>query len=218
MLSETLNATVKNLNSLNNAEKTRNLYIRKKDYEERLLKLANDYKERIDWIKRAESVGFTKSSSLLKSCQAGHNELIALVRELNGENNTYESSKLDPFRTDIRNLSGNIESDWAEYYKETISPTIKLLNVIEQLEPGKTQRYKRILEDSKKWTVELDSNRVVETKITADALVRDLNLNDAVRTFLLKVNKRIAHLDDIDEEVSEWIRENGFERKFRISF
>ena len=218
MLSETLNTTVQNLNLLNNAERTRTLYNRKKEYERHLLKLANEYKQRIDWIKRAESADFTKSSSLLKSCQVSHNELIALVRELNGDNNTYESSKLDPFRTDIQNLSRCIESDWAEYYKETISPTIKLLNVIEQLEPGKTQRYKKILEDNKKWTVELDSNRVVETKRTADALVRDLNLNDAIRTFLLKVNKRMATLDDIDEEVSEWIRENGFERKFRINF
>ena len=51
----------------------------------------------------------------------------------------------------------------------------------------------------------------------ANRLVEDLQLNDNIREFLIRVTARRATLADMDQEVYDWLMGNGFARKVRIS-
>jgi hypothetical protein len=52
----------------------------------------------------------------------------------------------------------------------------------------------------------------------ANRLIEDLQLNDNIREFLIRLTARNATLANMDQEVYDWLMENGFAHKVRILF
>ena len=49
-------------------------------------------------------------------------------------------------------------------------------------------------------------------------MIQSLNLDDGIISFLTKMNTGQATIDDLNEVVLEWIRQEGLESRIRLKF
>jgi len=119
-------------------------------------------------------------------------------------------------------IGESLNSTWKRYVEEKIGAvknTIDLLtNIIGDTEEVATLR--TLLNTLSQERAASDrAMRCLERYLEgANRLVEDLQLNDNIREFLIRLTARNATLANMDQEVYEWLMENGFAHKVRISF
>lgn len=115
-----------------------------------------------------------------------------------------------------------LSSTWKRYLEEKIGAvknTIALLaNIIGDTEDVATLR--TLLNTLNQEIPASDrAMRCLERYLEgANRLIDDLQLNENIREFLIRLTGRNATLANMDREVYDWLMENGFAHKVRISF
>lgn len=130
---------------------------------------------------------------------------------VNQETVTSISQKNELIVTTMGNL-------WQSFYRDNINNTIGLLNIVRATNP-------KVI-DSCIYEINLAANlpnkaatikNLKKQLTTANQIIDNLKLNDAIIEFLKKINSGNATILDLNEQVLVWIKEEQLENKIKLS-
>lgn len=130
---------------------------------------------------------------------------------VNQETVTSISQKNELIVTTMGNL-------WQSFYRDNTNNTIGLLNIVRATNP-------KVI-DSCIYEINLAANLPNKAVIiknlkkqltTANQIIDNLKLNDAIIEFLKKINSGNATILDLNEQVLVWIKEEQLENKIKLS-
>lgn len=173
-----------------------------------------EMEEQINWIKNFQSV--TELSVDLKLKQIGQKHLNEIEKSVRGlkDFNTVISIKSE-FKKEFSKL---LDNTWNSYYKDRIDQTVKTLEFVSDLDKSQIQPLMNILKNSKKRPGTKTEIKVVITTLDkAEAVIKNLNLNDEIKLFLRKLRNRQATLESLTPEISNWLKENNLFRVIKLS-
>jgi hypothetical protein len=148
--------------------------------------------------------------------------IIDMLNKLNKDIDKIDDVKL----TDINiikdnaiNLDGKIKINWQDYMKEKNEDILDSLILLEKLvdKVQILQLKTAINKISKDWPVTKDFlNKYNDAIHESTQLINGLNVTDNVREFLLLVTKGEATLEDIDENIFDWLKKHNLIEKMKI--
>lgn len=130
---------------------------------------------------------------------------------VNQETVTSISQKNELIVTTMGNL-------WQSFYRDNTNNTIGLLNIVRATNP-------KVI-DSCIYEINLAANlpnkaatikNLKKQLTTANQIIDNLKLNDAIIEFLKKINSGNATILDLNEQVLVWIKEEQLENKIKLS-
>lgn len=120
---------------------------------------------------------------------------------------------------EITQIHEEMDSLWSDFYNIKTGQTISMLRVLEKVNPQKTRLCIDKIESGKKWSgTYSNKERMEEGLKNANEIITSLNVNSEIVDFLQKMNRKEATLQDIDEKILEWIRDNELEKNICLSF
>lgn len=130
---------------------------------------------------------------------------------VNQETVTSISQKNELIVTTMGNL-------WQSFYRDNTNNTIGLLNIVQATNP-------KVIDsciDGISSAANLPNKAVIIKNLkkqltTANQIIDNLKLNDAIIEFLKKINSRNATILDLNEQVLVWIKEEQLENKIKLS-
>lgn len=119
----------------------------------------------------------------------------------------------------FKNLQGNMKKEWASQYTNVTGATINTLEALKGIEPEKVTQCLQKIQTATNWELGETNYKSLITGIeSAETLITGLGLDDEIIMFLTKTNSNKATLEDLNEKVLTWIKDEKLEKKIRISF
>lgn len=148
--------------------------------------------------------------------------IIDLLNKLNSDTDKIEDVRL----TDINiikdnsiNLNGFIKMDWQDYMREKNEDILDSLVLLEKIvDKVQILQLKTMINKiSNDWPVTIDLlNKYNEAINESTQLIDGLNVTDNVKRFLLRVTKGEATLEDVDENIFDWLKKHNLIGKMKI--
>lgn len=182
----------------------------------------NDFSKSVDYICNEvdELVNARKITSFLPE-QNVIQEIEVILDTLSGFNDDApaDANDIKKLEKGIARIQEEVESLWRDFYNEKTSQTISLLRILENASPQKTRLCIDKIESGKKWPgTDSSKERMVEGLKNANEIITSLNVNSEIVEFLQKMNRREATLQDIDEKILDWLKDNALEKNIRLTF
>ena len=164
---------------------------------------------------------YAKEESDFKESQEELNNLsnlLVICKDMvnTGYVNATDTAKINSLN---RLYKEELQEEWKEYYVNTTSAIEEILNVTQNFTGSET---KSLINDIKNAS-ELKNDRYVIGKMMlaiekSNEIIEQLELNDTIIDFLKKMLNNTASLDDLNDEVEEWIMKENMKRKIKLSF
>ena len=204
------------MNHLKKKEQERNDIEKLKEYQVKFQSLVNDVNQLIENISYLKNVfDFVVDEKLLEQLFEFVTKLDCMTN-LNNLSDTFLTEKIEDYKT-IRQAINKI---WFSFRSKNILVNIQsTLNIVKKMNPDQVSIYLDHLKLANKVDVKHEElikfyNAVEESK----DFINGLNMKPEVVDFLGKMNNGKARFGDLNEDVILWIKENGLERKIKLSF
>lgn len=129
------------------------------------------------------------------------------------------SEEVSNAETLFKTLQGNMKKEWASKYTIVTGATVNTLEALKGIEPEKVDQCLKKIQVAANWNLgEANYETLIAGIDSAELLIKGLGLEDEIILFLKKTNSNKATLEDLNEKVLKWIKEENLEKKIRISF
>ena len=122
----------------------------------------------------------------------------------------------------INNYKKQLKRLWEEYVNEKTSEIINTLKNIKMLfsNPREIKKLiKKTDELKNKWPLkETDLNKLEEISKEGNKIINSLNVNNEIQNFLNLVSNGDAQISDLSPQIIEWLENNNFDDKLKITF
>lgn len=116
-------------------------------------------------------------------------------------------------------LQGIMKKEWAKQYADFTGATVSTLEAIKGIAPDRVNDCLEKIKPAKVWELDVKKfEKMSESLKDADRLIAGLGLDDEIIAFLQNTNCGKATLQDLNDKVLTWIRNEKLEQKIRISF
>jgi len=157
------------------------------------------------------------SFSLQSNTAAGLRDL------MNYSKTTFDNAKAvnpTPFKQKADAFVETIEKEWETFYRAKNSELINGLNIIVLVHstPTVVKSCISAVNKCEKWPLSQESiDSYKEARQKADDLLKEMNFDDEIRDFLIKVRDKKATLTDITPSILEWIQSENISDKVSLS-
>ncbi len=127
-----------------------------------------------------------------------------------------------------RKVNPNLAKEWKTYYQKKTKSSLSKLNTLGKLadSPDMIESIRTNISNGSEWAGLSLADDGVHTRLSLfkdsidkiDELEEDLNLNDEIKAFIVKVTNRKARITDISPAIIEWIQKENLDEKFVINF
>lgn len=119
----------------------------------------------------------------------------------------------------FKTLQSRMKKEWSKQYADLTGATVSTLEAIRGIDPDNVGSCLRKIQPAENWDLDVERYQTMHNGLNeADHLIMELGLDDEIITFLQNTNSGRATLQDLNDKVLAWIRDEQLERKIRISF
>lgn len=119
----------------------------------------------------------------------------------------------------FKNLQSSMKKEWSKQYVDLTGATVSTLEAIRGIDPDNVGSCLQKIQLAKNWDLNVERYQTMHNGLNeADHLIMELGLDNEIITFLQNTNSGRATLQDLNDKVLAWIRDEQLERKIRISF
>ena len=119
----------------------------------------------------------------------------------------------------FKTLQSSMKKEWSKQYADLTSATVSTLEAIRGIDPDNVGRCLQKIQPAENWDLDVERYKTMHNGLNeADYLIMELGLDDEIIAFLQNTNSGRATLQDLNDKVLAWIRDEQLERKIRISF
>ena len=132
----------------------------------------------------------------------------------------------------FKTLQSSMKKEWSKQYADLTSATVSTLEAIRgSIKTGRKSSNSYIpfldnvgrclqkIQPAENWDLDVERYKTMHNGLNeADYLIMELGLDDEIIAFLQNTNSGRATLQDLNDKVLAWIRDEQLERKIRISF
>lgn len=116
-------------------------------------------------------------------------------------------------------LQNTMKKEWAKQYAECTGAAVSTLEAINGIAPDRVNVCLEKIKSAEVWELNVKNfEKMSEGLDDADQLIISLGLDDEIIVFLQNTNLGRATLQDLNDKVLTWIRNEELEEKIRISF
>lgn len=129
---------------------------------------------------------------------------------------TVDINTINTKEKEVRNL---LQYEWNSYYIDETSSVEDVLNVIKNIANVDVNSLLIKIRAAKDWNKDISTVKSMMNSISeAKSQIDKMKLTETTVDFLRKVIGKTATLEDITEEVLEWLAEENLKGKVKISF
>lgn len=119
----------------------------------------------------------------------------------------------------FKTLQSSMKKEWSKQYADLTGATVSTLEAIRGIDPDNVGSCLQKIQLAQNWDLDVERYQTMYNGLKeADHLIMELGLDDEIITFLQNANSGRATLQDLNDKVLAWIRDEKLERKIRISF
>ena len=119
----------------------------------------------------------------------------------------------------FKTLQSRMKKEWSKQYADLTGATVSTLEAIRGIDPDNVGSCLRKIQPAENWDLDVERYKTMHNGLNeADYLIMELGLDDEIIAFLQNTNSGRATLQDLNDKVLAWIRDEQLERKIRISF
>lgn len=119
----------------------------------------------------------------------------------------------------FKTLQSSMKKEWSKQYANLTRATVSTLEAIRGINPNNVGRCLQKIQPAENWDLDVEKYQTMHNGLKeADHLIMELGLDDEIITFLQNTNTGRATLQDLNDKVLDWIRDEQLEKKLRISF
>ena len=119
----------------------------------------------------------------------------------------------------FKTLQSSMKKEWSRQYVDLTGATVSTLEAIREIDPDNVGSCLQKIQPAENWDLDVERYKIMHNGLNeADHLIMELGLDDEIITFLQNTNSGRATLQDLNDKVLAWIRDEQLERKIRISF
>ena len=116
-------------------------------------------------------------------------------------------------------LQNTMKKEWGKQYVECTGAAVSTLEAIKGIAPDRVNTCLEKIKFAEVWSLDVRNfEKMSEGLDDADRLIIGLGLDDEIIVFLQRTNLGRATLQDLNDKVLTWIRNEELEQKIRISF
>lgn len=148
----------------------------------------------------------------------GLKELIDFCR--NAINNSFVTEQqVFKIKDDTKKIKKKLSEEWNEYYESETKSLKEILELSRNIAGININSLLVNLQQSKDW----EANKIIREKMMdsiekAKDLINKLGLKENIIAFLRKMVNQEATLQDVDDEILKWIKDENLESKIKINF
>lgn len=118
-----------------------------------------------------------------------------------------------------KEVRSSLQYEWHDYYLKETEPVEEVLNVIKGIANVDVNSLLIKMKSAKDWNQDVVAVREMMRAIKeANEQIDKMKLTDTTVEFLRRVIGKTATLNDITDEVMDWLTEEGIKGKVKISF
>ena len=103
--------------------------------------------------------------------------------------------------------------------RELTNATISTLRVISRIDSEQVTRCLEGISKGEIWTVNTSDYKTMSVSLAdAKTMIAGLSLDQNIISFLQKMNNGKATVEDLDEKVMNWLKNESLEKRVRLSF
>lgn len=173
---------------------------------------ANQYMEVLNYIQ--DYLGFVCSAELT----AG---LKSLFQKLESSTCYGDAEKESVSQAEemFKNIQAGTKREWTKYFDGLTKKTKGTLGIIREIDSKKVDDCLRMIQNAAGWTIEKAVFEQLRQALNgAEVLIQGLSLDSDIKEFLSKMSRGQATMEDLNEDIMEWIRNGKFESRIRLSF
>lgn len=160
------------------------------------------------------SLNFNPSTELKENSKALLIELQDAIKDGDADAEIVNSADKN-FKTVLKTVA----TEWEQYYKILTSNTTNSLKIIGGIDSEKVKSCLADIKAADKWI--LDEQIYIKLKNALDvanALIKSLEMEPPIITFLTKMTSGKATIADLDESILAWITKEDIGKKIKLSF
>lgn len=118
-----------------------------------------------------------------------------------------------------KNAQTDMKKKWQKQYSDLTSSAVSTLEAIKGIDSESVSNCLQKIQLGENWDTNVKKYQTMNTGLVeANQLIARLGLDDEIIDFLQKANAGDANLNDLDDKVLKWIKEEQLESRIRISF
>lgn len=119
----------------------------------------------------------------------------------------------------FKTLQSSMKKEWSKQYADLTGATVSTLEAIREIDPDNVGSCLQKIQPAENWDLDVERYQAMHNGLNeADHLIMELGLDDEIITFLQNTNSGRATLQDLNDKVLAWIRDEQLEGKIIISF
>ena len=130
-----------------------------------------------------------------------------------------EKDRVDKTDADFKGVIQSIKKEWSSHYLALTNATISTLRVISRIDSEQVTRCLEGISKGEIWTVNTSDYKTMSVSLAnAKTMIAGLSLDQNIIYFLQKMNNGKATVEDLDEKVMNWLKNESLEKRVRLSF
>ena len=118
-----------------------------------------------------------------------------------------------------KEVRSSLQYEWRDYYLKETEPVEEVLNVIKGIANVDVNSFLIKIQSAKDWNQDVTVvHEMMKAIKEANEQIDKMKLTDTTVEFLRRVIGKTANLNDITDEVMDWLTEEGIKGKVKISF
>ena len=125
------------------------------------------------------------------------------------------------FSKDVTEFTGNVSNIWKKFFHDRYDNLLSGLSMMMAVHPDPKQIPLLInsLKKCEKWPLDKDSVSIFQAKEKeANDLLKNMEFDAEIRNFLEKVSSKSANINDMTQEVYQWLIKEKIAGKIRLTF
>lgn len=119
----------------------------------------------------------------------------------------------------FKTIQGKMKKEWSKNFADLTGSTVSTLEAIRGIDPENVGICLEKIQTAENWELDVNKYKTMSSGINdAEHLIVSLGLDDEIITFLQNTNLGKATLQDLNDRVLSWIRNEKLEGKIKISF
>lgn len=150
--------------------------------------------------------------------------LMALLDQLQraASQGAVEEETVEQIAVKARSAQDQTKREWARFYPGFVSSICNTLRIIQKIDPEQVTKCLDDIQAAERW--QNNGSDLLQLKTLSAALKRSndsiqrLNMNQEITVFLSKIASNTATLNDLSENILNWIHNEQLSDKIRLSF
>lgn len=150
--------------------------------------------------------------------------LMALLDQLQriASQGAVEEEAVDQIAAKAKSAQDQTKREWAKFFPDFVSSICNTLRIIQKIDPEQVSKCLDDIQAAERW--QNNGSDLQQLKTLSAALKRSndsiqrLNMNQEITAFLSKIASNTATLNDLSENILNWIQHEQLSDKIRLSF